>query len=139
VVIDSDLGQSSASAADRERFQRLVSEVVGREGTRSRSQAKPIFIYLDGRASRAPWRVAAKKIRKPVSGINVSDGPSTPKKSAPQVKAHDAGHDAIARLAYELWVGRGRPDGSPERDWYDAERILNEARSHKSKSMAASG
>jgi Protein of unknown function (DUF2934) len=30
----------------------------------------------------------------------------------------------IARLAYELWERRGRPLGSPEVDWYAAERAL---------------
>jgi hypothetical protein len=42
-----------------------------------------------------------------------------------QVKAaYPAGSDAIAKLAYELWLSRGCPDGSPEQDWYEAERIL---------------
>jgi len=36
-----------------------------------------------------------------------------------------SGNDAIATLAYELWLGRGCPDGSPEQDWYEAERVLN--------------
>ena len=31
---------------------------------------------------------------------------------------------AIAKVAYELWLRRGRPDGSPEEDWYEAERML---------------
>jgi hypothetical protein len=26
-----------------------------------------------------------------------------------------------AELAYELWLARGCPDGSPEQDWYEAE------------------
>ena len=30
----------------------------------------------------------------------------------------------IAVLAYALWQGRGCPDGSPENDWYEAERQL---------------
>ena len=33
-------------------------------------------------------------------------------------------HDEIAKLAYELWEHRGRPLGSPEIDWYAAERAL---------------
>ena len=33
-------------------------------------------------------------------------------------------HDAIAKLAYELWERRGRPPGSPEIDWYAAESAL---------------
>jgi hypothetical protein len=30
----------------------------------------------------------------------------------------------IARLAYEYWQARGCPDGSPEDDWFRAEREL---------------
>jgi hypothetical protein len=33
-------------------------------------------------------------------------------------------NNEIARLAYELWERRGRPLGSPEIDWYAAERAL---------------
>jgi hypothetical protein len=30
----------------------------------------------------------------------------------------------IAALAYELWRQRGCPEGSPDDDWYEAERKL---------------
>ena len=30
------------------------------------------------------------------------------------------GHAEIASLAHELWQARGRPEGSPEEDWYQA-------------------
>lgn len=30
----------------------------------------------------------------------------------------------IAALAYELWQQRGCPEGSPEEDWYEAERKI---------------
>ena len=30
----------------------------------------------------------------------------------------------MAKLAYELWLQRGSPEGSPEEDWYQAERLL---------------
>ena len=30
----------------------------------------------------------------------------------------------VARLAYQLWESRGRPAGSPEIDWVQAEQIL---------------
>lgn len=33
-------------------------------------------------------------------------------------------HDEIAQLAYELWVKRGRPEGSPDQDWLRAESEL---------------
>jgi hypothetical protein len=33
-------------------------------------------------------------------------------------------YDDIARLAYQLWEERGRPDGSPQVDWERAEAAL---------------
>jgi hypothetical protein len=30
------------------------------------------------------------------------------------------GHDEIAARAHELWIARGRPEGSPEEDWFRA-------------------
>lgn len=36
------------------------------------------------------------------------------------------GHAEIAALAYELWVARNRPEGSPEQDW---SRAVEELRS----------
>jgi DUF2934 family protein len=32
--------------------------------------------------------------------------------------------DDVAALAHRLWQDRGCPDGSPETDWYEAERQL---------------
>jgi hypothetical protein len=37
-----------------------------------------------------------------------------------------ATYDQIAALAYALWEQRGRPDGSPEVDWFNAESALNQ-------------
>ncbi len=31
-------------------------------------------------------------------------------------------HEFVAKLAYQLWEERGRPFGSPEVDWFAAER-----------------
>lgn len=33
-------------------------------------------------------------------------------------------HSDVAALAYELWAGRGRPTGSPQEDWFRAEKAL---------------
>jgi hypothetical protein len=33
-------------------------------------------------------------------------------------------HDAIAALAYEYWLQRGCPIGSPEEDWFRAEKEI---------------
>jgi hypothetical protein len=29
-------------------------------------------------------------------------------------------HEDVSALAYELWVSRGRPEGSSEQDWFEA-------------------
>ncbi len=44
-----------------------------------------------------------------------------------EVRAHPSrqpGHSDIAKLAHELWVQRGRPEGSAELDWFDATERL---------------
>lgn len=33
-------------------------------------------------------------------------------------------HEFVAKLAYKLWEERGRPLGSPEVDWFAAERAV---------------
>lgn len=33
-------------------------------------------------------------------------------------------HEFVAKLAYKLWEQRGRPLGSPEVDWFAAERTV---------------
>jgi hypothetical protein len=39
------------------------------------------------------------------------------------------GHADIAALAYQLWQARGRPDGSPDEDWFRAAAELR-SRAH---------
>jgi len=41
-------------------------------------------------------------------------------------------HEFVAKLAYQLWKERGMPIGSPEVDWFAAERAVY-------KSLVASG
>ena len=40
---------------------------------------------------------------------------------------HAVSPHAIRRRASERWLERGSPQGSPERDWLDAERELSDA------------
>jgi hypothetical protein len=37
------------------------------------------------------------------------------------------GHSQIAERAFELWISRGCPEGSPEHDWHQAEEELRAA------------
>jgi hypothetical protein len=39
-------------------------------------------------------------------------------------------HEKIARLAYSHWEARGCPHGSPDEDWFRAERELRGNPSH---------
>jgi hypothetical protein len=59
---------------------------------------------------------------------------ATKQAAAPQVQANSTGtgraHEEIAALAYSVWQARGCPEGTPEEDWFNAERTL------KSKSEA---
>jgi len=36
----------------------------------------------------------------------------------------DPNEAAVAKLAYELWLQRGSPEGSPEHDWFSAKSLL---------------
>ncbi|MGB7600525.1 MAG: DUF2934 domain-containing protein [Candidatus Sulfotelmatobacter sp.] len=36
-------------------------------------------------------------------------------------------HEFVAKLAYKLWEQRGRPVGSPDADWFAAERAVYSA------------
>jgi hypothetical protein len=54
----------------------------------------------------------ARKSNKPISVTDQASDSSETVKSTSD----------IAALAYELWQQRGCPEGSPEQDWYEAER-----------------
>jgi hypothetical protein len=44
--------------------------------------------------------------------------------------------EAIAELAYQLWAERGRPDGSPDEDWFRAKEILREGKAFSASSTS---
>ncbi len=39
----------------------------------------------------------------------------------------------VERLAYQLWIERGSPLGSPEIDWYQAEKLFRESSNGETK------
>jgi hypothetical protein len=41
---------------------------------------------------------------------------------------HEGNEAAVAKLAYQLWLQRGSPEGSPDEDWYRAENLLQSGR-----------
>jgi len=50
-------------------------------------------------------------------------GPESPQE-AQNVISEPGNHGEISALAYELWIQRGCPLGSPEVDWFRAEEEL---------------
>ncbi len=55
----------------------------------------------------------------------VARAESEPLNAAGQaLNAEPDNHDEIAALAYEFWIQRGSPVGSPEEDWFRAEEEL---------------
>ena len=52
------------------------------------------------------------------------DKPETPAAASPGNQPRRIGDQQIADLAYQRWVERGCPQGSPEEDWFAAERDL---------------
>jgi hypothetical protein len=50
---------------------------------------------------------------------------ATPVAHGPQSPTMPPQHEEIARLAYQFWEERGRPDGSSYEDWLRAESHLS--------------
>ena len=38
--------------------------------------------------------------------------------------SYESRHEFVEKLAYKLWVQRGRPFGSPDVDWFAAEQAV---------------
>jgi hypothetical protein len=56
---------------------------------------------------------------------------NVPRKAKPVLEQDDSTREQIAALAHALWRERGCPDGSPEDDWFQAERRLEQDRKTK--------
>jgi len=60
-----------------------------------------------------------KKTNSPVRPAEIQDS------AAPGgANTEPTSEDVVSKRAYELWLERGCPEGSPEEDWYRAEREL---------------
>ena len=57
------------------------------------------------------------------AGPQVIDIPEMPE-PASRTGGGAIAQEAISRRAYELWLERGCPEGSPDEDWYKAESEL---------------
>ncbi len=64
---------------------------------------------------------------------------TTPPLTQPTPPAVKVPHEKIAMRAYEKWVKRGRPFGSPEQDWNEAEAELKAEMSRTTSSATTPG
>jgi Protein of unknown function (DUF2934) len=67
---------------------------------------------------------------KPIPSKNTAEGsvsarPGQAAPDEPLVLNTSQRDETIAKLAYQLWLERGSPDGSPEEDWFRAEQVLD--------------
>jgi hypothetical protein len=69
------------------------------------------------------WRATAQ--RKPIMPQEAVQTAPQPELTSTQASIELTTSD-IAMLAYQLWEERGRPEGSPEQDWLEAERQLKQ-------------
>ena len=76
-------------------------------------------------------KITDKKAVGSTPGSTPEDGYKAKKASARKVSSRKTGgeelssisiHEKVALLAYSYWEDRGRQEGSPEEDWYRAER-----------------
>lgn len=63
------------------------------------------------------------------SSQSVGEGPAglAARDEKPQGDGQAGNQDRIQLVAYQLWLDRGCPDGSPEVDWIEAVRICRNA------------
>ena len=74
-----------------------------------------------------------------VGGNDVVPG-CVPRTSAEEaLEVTEAAWHSTAQLAYDLWERRGRPLGSPEVDWFAAEKALSTPVSTDKKAKATPG
>ncbi len=64
---------------------------------------------------------------KQVSSTTVKNEHDIQGSDLPESKVHSHRQQMVTRRAYELWLERGCPEGSPEDDWYRAEQEFGAA------------
>ncbi len=75
------------------------------------------------KAKAAPRLSAAKKSTTPGRAVKRTRKTAPP--AAPVAVLDPAAyHEAVARLAYQLWEQKGHPWGSAEQNWYQAEQEM---------------
>ena len=71
------------------------------------------------------YHMSKRRTSAPVTGADVVDLPETWERAV-TARADTVVDSAISKRAYELWLERGCPEGSPEQDWYQAKSEFEE-------------
>jgi hypothetical protein len=74
-----------------------------------------------------------------VGGNDVVPGCGPRTSAGEALEVTEAAWHSTAQLAYDLWERRGRPLGSPEVDWFAAEKALSTPVSTDKKTKATPG
>ena len=85
---------------------------------RAHSTASHLILLVDEVSSgeRDRWQATLERLYEMLDGLTILASQSTPTA------------ENIASLAHALWDARGSPQGSPEDDWFRAERTLKSQR-----------
>lgn len=84
---------------------------------RSRATASHLIRLVDQVS--VSWAAILNQLREMIDGLSVLAAKPTPTS------------ETVASLARALWDARGRPEGSPNDDWFRAERSLKSQRSEQ--------
>lgn len=110
--------KATTASAPRKRAAKPKSETAAKPAAKRAPRAKA--------ATKAtPTKTTAAKTTRKAAPRKLTVKAATPK-AAPveQVSSEESFSEQVARLAYQFWEERGRPEGSSHEDWYRAEQEL---------------
>lgn len=93
--------------------------------TRKRTSENQVIVSSAAAVPARRKSASPKRVSRALA-VEVSSAPASEPEALPVAPA-ESFQDAVARLAYAYWEGRGYQGGSPEADWLRAERELRAA------------
>ncbi len=93
-------------------------------GTEATTATSPVVKKVVKRAPKAEVAVKAAAPRRKVTSKAVSESIANLVDAVEPMSALEINAREIEECAYQSWIERGCPMGSPEEDWYRAEREL---------------
>jgi len=104
---------------------RTASPKAAKKAAKPKAAAKPAAKRAT-RKSAAKSETAAPKAARKTATRKRAAKPAAPEPAAPATPFNEESFsEQVARLAYQFWLERGRPDGSAHEDWFRAEQELS--------------